>query len=70
MNKKQSKKHAVLMVKGIRVKMVNCFEAEYHTDEIFTVRSDGPVILGGDWVVWLDGYAGAFRCDFLEIVNI
>lgn len=68
-NKKLSKIHAASMTKGVKVKMVNCFEADYHKDEIYTIRSEEPVMLGEDYMVWLDGYAGAFQCDFLQIVN-
>lgn len=68
-NKKLSERHAASMVKGVKVKMVDCFEASYHKDEVYTVRSEKPTKLCDDGVVWLDGYAGAFRCDFLQIVN-
>lgn len=69
-NENLSQVHAASLLKGVKVKMVNCFEVSYHQDEIYTVRSDEPVLLGGDWGVWLEGYPGAFRCDFLQIVNI
>ena len=69
-NKILSKTHAASMIKGVKVKMVNCFEANFHKDEVYTIRSEVPEILCNNWVVWLEGYVGAFRCDFLQIVNL
>lgn len=54
---------------GTKVKMINCLEAETHQDKIWTVRSE-PWNLCGTMVVKLEGKAGGFAVDCLEIVEV
>jgi hypothetical protein len=48
--------------------MVNCLEAERHKDKIWTTRSE-PWMLCGSEVVLLEGKAGGFATEFLEIAE-
>ncbi|MEA4918132.1 hypothetical protein [Proteiniphilum sp.] len=57
------------MVPGTKVKMTGAeAEMENSHDKIFTV-THGPARMCGDLVVWLDGYSGAYACEYLEIIN-
>jgi hypothetical protein len=56
---------------GTRVKMVSCLEAEKYADRIWITRSE-PWQIGSDrhpgkWIVLLEGFAGGFAVDCLEI---
>ena len=51
------------LTSGKEVKMVNCMEAKIHDGKIWTI-SFGPQLMCSDWVVWLEGYSGAFCCEF------
>jgi len=53
---------------GTKVRMVNCLEAERYKDKIWTTRSE-PWMLCGSEVVLLEGKAGGFATEFLEIVE-
>lgn len=57
------------IVPGTKVKITGA-EAEIENlgDKIFTT-THGPVRMCGDLVVWLDGYSGAYACEYLEIVK-
>ena len=55
------------LIPGKKVKMENCFEEEFHKDVVWTVQY-GPQMMCGEWVVWLEGYSGAFSCEFLKEV--
>lgn len=61
------------MEKGTVVKMKReSFEVQTNPEfenKEWVVVSD-PEWMGGGLVVWLDGYSGAFSCEFLEIVNV
>lgn len=52
---------------GTKVRMVNCYEAEKHRDKVWVTRSD-PWELCGSQVVLLEGKAGGFATEFLEVV--
>lgn len=54
---------------GTKVKMTGA-EADIESlkDKVFTVRI-GPRLMCGDWVVWLDGYSGAYSCEYLEVIK-
>lgn len=53
---------------GTKVKMVKCLEAKRYTDKIFVTRSE-PYMVCGIEVVLLEGRAGGFATEFLEIVK-
>ena len=39
-----------------------------YRDRIWTVKA-GPQWMCGNWVVWLDGFSGAYCCEYLKIVE-
>jgi glycine cleavage system aminomethyltransferase T len=54
---------------GIKVRMVNCLEAEnpeYHHD---WVTASEPWEAGGNWLVLLEGFRGGFSLDKLELAG-
>lgn len=56
------------MKKGIKVKMVNCSEAEKYAGKIWTTRSD-VWICCGTAVISLEGKSGGFSISCLEEVD-
>ena len=53
---------------GTKVKMVNCFEAEIYGDRVWITRSE-PWEVCGTMVVALEGKAGGFAVECLEVVE-
>ena len=49
--------------------MVNCMEANSHTNTIWTCRGDSFKSCSGDEVVFLEGYSGYFLTQFLKKVS-
>jgi hypothetical protein len=69
-NQKKEEQRQLSIVPGTKVKIVGAErEMENLGDRIFIV-THGPQLMCGDWVVWLDGYSGAYCCEYLEIVEI
>lgn len=57
------------MIPGTKVKMTGAeSELENLKDKIFTV-THGPARMCDELVVWLDGYSGAYSCEYLEIIE-
>lgn len=57
------------IVPGTKVKMIGAeAELENLKDKVFTV-THGPVRMCDELVVWLDGYTGAYACEYLEIIE-
>lgn len=55
--------------KGKKARIVNCPEAVIYKDKIWTMRSE-PWNLCGTQVVLLEGIAGGFDINCLEIVEL
>ena len=60
------------MKKGTFVRMKKeCFEVktnpEFENKEWIIVAD--PVWMGDCWVVWLDGFSGAYSCEYLELLT-
>ncbi len=53
---------------GTKVKMVKCLEAKKYPDKVWVTRSE-PYTVCGSEVVLLEGRAGGFATEFLEIVE-
>ena len=65
---KKEEQRQLSMTPGTKVKMTGAeAEIERLKNKIFEVKF-GPQLMGGDWVVWLDGYSGAYSCEYLEVV--
>lgn len=57
------------MIPGTKVRMTGAeAELENLKDKIFTV-THGPARMCDELVVWLDGYSGAYSCEYLEIIE-
>ena len=57
------------MVPETKVRMTGAeAELENLKDKIFTV-THGPARMCDELVVWLDGYSGAYSCEYLEIIE-
>ena len=54
---------------GTKVKMVNCYEATQNPDKVWVTRSEPWELGHGAMVVLLEGKAGGFAVDCLEIAN-
>jgi hypothetical protein len=65
----KEKNRRLSMVPGVKVRMTGA-EAKIESleDKLFTVEH-GPQYMGGELVVWLDDYSGAYCCEYLEIVD-
>lgn len=61
--------HRIPLTTGDKVKMVNCYEAEKYKDKIWTVRSEEWTLASGVTLVKLEGKAGGFDVDCLELVS-
>ena len=61
------------MIPGTIVKMqarsgeVKVNPAQYEDKEFVVIH--GPQWMCGNWVVWMEGFSGAYSCDLLDIVN-
>ena|SRR5690606_35070111 len=51
---------------GDQVVMVNCIEAEFHKDKVWTCRTDSFKACGDDYAVFLVGFSGYFYQEFLQ----
>ncbi|MBF0649155.1 hypothetical protein IR083_10015 [Dysgonomonas sp. GY75] len=57
------------MVPGTKVIMTGAeAEIENLKDKVFEIKA-GPQMMCGELVVWLDGYSGAYCCEYLKIVE-
>jgi len=66
---KKEEQRQLSIVPGTFVKMTGAeAEIEKLKNRVFKVKY-GPQLMGGDWVVWLDGYSGAYSCEYLDIVT-
>jgi hypothetical protein len=54
---------------GIKVRMVNCLEAENPKNQHDWITASEPWELCGSWVVLLEGYRGGFSLNKLELVK-
>lgn len=57
------------MKTGIKIIMVNCYEAEKYTDKVWTTRSDSWKLGIGTEVILLKGKSGGFAIDCLQEVK-
>ena len=58
------------MIPGTKVKMTGAEASfEEYKEKVWTV-THGPQLMCGEWVVWLEGYSGAYSCEFLKVVTI
>ena len=57
------------MPKGTVVKMVNCAEAELYPNKLWATRSEPWALGNGTVVVLLEGKAGGFAVDCLQVVE-
>lgn len=57
--------------KGTRVIMFNCGEADHYKDKVWNCRTDSffPKHYNENEMVYLEGFAGWFLCDFLKVVE-
>ena len=66
---KKEEQRQLSMIPGTKVIMKGSeSEIERLKDVVFEVKY-GPSLIGGDWVVWLDKYSGAYSCEYLEVVK-
>ncbi|KAA6339743.1 hypothetical protein EZS27_012341 [termite gut metagenome] len=64
----KEKNRQLSMIPGTKVKMTGAeAKIENLKDKIFAVKY-GPQYMCGELVVWLDGYSGAYCCEYLEII--
>ena len=56
---------------GDKVLMHSCHEVSFpeYNGKIWTCITDSKIDKGGQEIVWLDGFSGAFICKYLQIVN-
>lgn len=66
---KKEEDRQLSMIPGTKVIMTGTeAKLEKYTDKVWNI-SHGPHWMGGDWVVWLEGYSGAYSCRYLDIVQ-
>jgi hypothetical protein len=54
---------------GMKVRMVNCLEAENPKYQHDWVTASEPWKASGSWIVLLEGFRGGFSIDKLELVE-
>lgn len=65
----KEEKRQLSMVPGTKVIMTGAeAEIENLKDKVFEVIA-GPQMMCGDLVVWLNGYSGAYCCEYLKIAE-
>lgn len=57
------------MKKGIKVKIINCYEAKKYADKVWTTRSDSWKLGDGTEVILLEGKSGGFACSCLREIK-
>jgi hypothetical protein len=62
----------IKLKKGDKVVMHTCMEADSHDGHIWTCRTDERKLQESHnyTVVWLEGYSGCFKSEFLQKVNV
>lgn len=66
---KKEEDRQLSMIPGTKVIMTGAeAKLEKYTDKVWNV-THGPHWIGADWVVWLEGYSGAYSCRYLDIVH-
>lgn len=58
------------LIKGDKVVMHTCMEAETHYGEIWTCKTNEFTSPSGSQVVFLEGFSGYFMCNYLQFVKV
>lgn len=64
----EEEKRQMSMIPGTKVRMTGSEGLVLENQKDWTVHS-GPQWMCGSLVVWLDGYSGAYSCEYLDIVE-
>jgi hypothetical protein len=61
-----------MLIKGDKVVMHTCGEAEHYDGRIWTCRTDEQKLHEdhNSTVVWLEGFSGSFAAKYLQRVNL